>query len=117
MIRNKWLIVIGILIIVVVASIYFWQKNKAAKICEITNCHGLDIICGQKPPGMCTAIYQLGDNCRQFTTCGIQNGKCQQIQNDKFNACKSCAQKCEQDYKNNPEKTFDCAATCYNITE
>jgi hypothetical protein len=79
--------------------------------CGIANCHGLDIACG-KPVEMCTAIYQLGDKCRNFAQCGKVNGKCQQIENPQFTACKACVQKCEQDFVNQPDKAFMCESEC-----
>lgn len=103
-----------VLIIIGGIGYYFWQRNKTSQICGITNCHGLDITCGDNSKQFCDMMYGLGDNCRQYVTCRIQNGKCQQIQNEKFNTCKSCTQKCEQDNINNPEKAFECESTCFN---
>jgi hypothetical protein len=80
--------------------------------CEIENCHGLDIVCGKNPAQMCTEMYQLGDKCRQFAQCSQVNGKCQQIENPKFSVCKSCAQKCEKDFSNDPDKAFMCESKC-----
>jgi len=80
--------------------------------CGIENCHGLDIVCGKKPAEMCTMMYQLGDRCRQYAQCGQVNGKCQQIENPLFTACKSCAKKCEKDFPNDPDKAFACESKC-----
>jgi hypothetical protein len=79
--------------------------------CGVANCHGLDIECGE-PVQMCTAMYQLGDKCREFAKCGKVNGKCQQIENSEFTSCKSCALKCEKDFPNDAEKALDCESMC-----
>jgi hypothetical protein len=79
--------------------------------CGVANCHGLDIECGT-PVQMCTEVYQLGDKCRQYAKCGKVNGKCQQIEGQQFNSCKSCVQKCEKDFPNDAEKALDCESMC-----
>jgi hypothetical protein len=80
--------------------------------CGIENCHGLDIVCGFNLAEMCTTEYQLGDRCRQYAQCSVANGRCQQIENSQFTACKTCAQKCQKDYPNDPEKVFTCESRC-----
>lgn len=80
--------------------------------CGIENCHGMDIKCGPNPAQMCTMEYRLGDKCRQYAKCDIVNGKCQQISNAAFDACKACVQKCEADFANDPMKAFDCESNC-----
>jgi hypothetical protein len=79
--------------------------------CGVANCHGLDIECGT-PVQMCTEMYQLGDKCRQYAKCGVVSGTCQQIESPEFTACKSCAQKCENDFPNDPDKAFECESQC-----
>ncbi|MBP9749525.1 MAG: hypothetical protein KBD21_02250 [Candidatus Pacebacteria bacterium] len=79
--------------------------------CGIENCHGLDIVCG-KPAEVCTMMYQLGDTCRQYAQCGQVNGTCQQIENPQFSRCKSCVQKCENDFPNDPDNAFVCESKC-----
>jgi hypothetical protein len=86
------------------------QSNTIEK-CGIENCHGLDIECGT-PVQMCTMEYQLGDKCRQYAKCGVVSGKCQQIESPEFTACKSCVQKCENDFPNDPDKAFVCESQC-----
>lgn len=81
-------------------------------LCGIENCHGLDIVCGSNIAEMCTREYRLGDKCRQFAECGILNGVCQQIENLKFNECKSCVQKCERDFEGNSIEMFNCESRC-----
>ncbi len=80
--------------------------------CGIENCHGLDIVCGSNPAQMCTEMYQLGDRCRQFATCGVVNGSCKQIEDTQFTACKTCVQACEKKFPNDPEQVFQCENTC-----
>ena len=89
---------------------YLPGRQKAAD-CGIANCHGLDIECG-KPVEMCPGMYQIGDGCRQFAKCEIVNGQCQQVDSLEFNVCKSCVQKCEKDFADNPEKAFICESKC-----
>jgi len=87
-------------------------KTPDNKSCGIENCHGLDIVCGEKPAEICTEMYQLGDRCRQFAECGMVNGGCRQIENSQFTLCRSCALKCEKDFPNDPGKAFTCESKC-----
>jgi len=80
--------------------------------CGIENCHGLDIVCGPNPAQICTAIYMLGDKCREFAKCEIINGVCQQTENQQFNSCKTCVNNCENDFPNNSEEAFNCESKC-----
>lgn len=80
--------------------------------CQLQTCHGLDIVCGANPPEVCTAMYGLGDKCLQYVKCGIQNGLCQPIENDKFNQCKLCVQNCLNVYKNDVITQFTCESKC-----
>ena len=84
-------------------------KNQ---ICELENCHGLDIKCGSNPPHMCTMEYAMGDRCLQYAKCGIQKDKCQQILNPQFSECKSCIQACINNNTNDSAKMFECESTC-----
>jgi len=70
-------------------------QGKPEEECRIQNCHGLDIQCGLSQPMACTAMYQLGDFCRQFAECRMVEGKCHFISNDIFMQCKNCIQDCE----------------------
>lgn len=80
--------------------------------CGIENCHGMDITCGNKPAEVCTEMYALGDRCRQFAQCGVVSGTCQQIENPKFSACKSCVQNCLEKYPDDPQQQFSCESSC-----
>jgi hypothetical protein len=63
-------------------------------VCEFTSCHGPDLACGPNPPQACTAIYQLGDKCRQYAFCSKANDTCQLVTTPQFDACRSCIGKC-----------------------
>jgi hypothetical protein len=81
--------------------------------CALQTCHGFNnISCGSNPPDVCTEMYEVGDKCLQYAKCGVQNGKCQQIQNPQFTECKSCVQKCIDTNKNNNSKLFECESKC-----
>jgi hypothetical protein len=84
------------------------------RVCEVTNCHGLDITCGNTKPDACTAIYEIGDKCLQFATCGFYDNNCMQLQNPKFDQCKSCVDKCLNTYKitQDTDILFTCESYC-----
>ncbi len=63
-------------------------------VCEFTSCHGLDLRCGPNPPQACTAVYQLGDKCRQYAFCSKDNNTCQLVTTTQFDTCRSCIGKC-----------------------
>lgn len=88
--------------------------NDNATTCTITNCHGLDITCGfAKIPVMCTMMYQVGDGCRQFASCGEVDGSCQPILNKRFTDCKSCVEACEAK-AGDSSWIFACESACVN---
>ena len=62
--------------------------------CGFTSCHGLDLACGPNPPQVCTAIYQLGDKCRQYAYCSTTNDTCRLVTTRQFETCKTCIGKC-----------------------
>lgn len=80
--------------------------------CGIENCHGLEITCGSNIPEVCSLDYQLGDKCRQFAKCQIVNGRCQLVEDEDFQKCKSCVENCLKLYENDPLKLFNCEADC-----
>ena len=118
--RNNLIYTTIIALLLIIVAIFFWnnykiliQKRLDKPIeCGIENCHGLDITCGSNVPEACTEIYQLGDNCRRFVNCQIINDSCELGKSPKFDSCKSCVTKCEQDYPNNPNKLFECESVC-----
>lgn len=129
MIKNKNLIY-GTMafLLLAVLSIFIWNNyqiqvqerpNKPIKLppqisgkCGIENCNGLDITCGPNVPDGCPAIYAAGDNCRQYANCRVVNGQCRLEKTSKFDSCKSCVEKCEQDYKNDPDNVLECESKC-----
>jgi hypothetical protein len=62
--------------------------------CGFTSCHGLDLACGNNPPQVCTALYQLGDKCRQLAYCSDAGGSCTLVRTAAFDTCKSCVEQC-----------------------
>jgi len=80
--------------------------------CGIQNCHGLDIVCGPNAPQVCTMLYAAGDNCRQFASCQTLAGQCELAKTSKFDSCKSCVEKCKQDFQSDQIKFFGCESKC-----
>lgn len=80
--------------------------------CGIENCHGLDIICGSNVAKICTEIYQVGDNCRQFASCEKVDGQCTLRKDAQFEKCKSCVEKCKENHSNDTSKLFSCESEC-----
>ena len=92
-----------------------WEEpcdGNTAETCGIENCHGLEIVCGSKPAQICTEIYMLGDRCRQYAQCSLENGVCQQTENPQFTACKNCVEKCSEKYEKDQIKLFECESHC-----
>ncbi|MEI7603805.1 MAG: hypothetical protein WCJ19_02190 [bacterium] len=107
------------------AAGYSWCESKNACIrsweekcivldasCGVENCHGLDIQCGSNTNNMCTSMYQVGDICRQYAQCGLDNGSCQQIQNSNFTQCKTCVQNCLALNPSDSVKQIECEGKC-----
>ena len=87
--------------------------NPGRPDCGLTPCHGLDIACGPDIPEVCTAVYQLGDKCRQFAHCDVDsNGTCRIITTQEFDMCKSCVQACLNESRYDPSKSFACEEKC-----
>jgi len=81
--------------------------------CALETCHGFNnISCGSHPPDVCTEMYEVGDKCLQYAKCGVQDGKCQQIQNTQFTRCKSCVQKCIDTNRDVNSNLFGCESKC-----
>ncbi len=80
--------------------------------CGIESCHGLDISCGPNIPEVCSMMYAAGDNCRQFVSCRLTNGQCKLEKSPRFDSCKSCVEKCEQDFQGDQVKFFECESEC-----
>ncbi len=86
------------------------QNNQAR--CGFENCHGLDIRCGQNIAEICTTDYQLGDKCRQYAKCEVNEGQCGFSLNSDFLDCKKCVEQCESDFSNEIDKIFACESKC-----
>ncbi len=86
--------------------------KQATGKCGIENCHGLDIACGPNIPETCDMMYAAGDNCRQYASCQTMNGQCQLVKTQKFDDCKSCVEKCEQNFKDDQINFFQCESKC-----
>ncbi len=89
------------------------QNSGGLSKCGIENCHGLEIKCGSEPAEMCTAMYAIGDKCRQYASCGFVDENCVQIQYPRFESCKKCVEECI--FKYDGEETteiFDCESKC-----
>ena len=125
--KNKNLIYrIIIILVLVVSAIFIWNNYQIqerpikpiklppqiSRKCGIENCHGLDIACGPNIPEACTFIYMAGDNCRQFASCQTVEGQCRLESSSKFDSCKACVEKCEQDFQNDQIKFFKCESRC-----
>ena len=102
MIVNKWTVscafVIGVFVLLGSGDkkgVLDRPQGRPEEQCRIQNCHGLDIQCGFSQPMACTAMYQLGDFCRQFAECRVVDGECRFVSNDIFMRCKTCVQDCE----------------------
>jgi hypothetical protein len=89
-----------------------FPPHQTSDTCGITNCHGLEVTCGETPPEglMCTMEYRLGDFCRQYVTCGVVDNSCQPIKEARYEMCVSCVQACldEED----PLSSFECEDRC-----
>jgi hypothetical protein len=88
--------------------------SEGEQKCGIENCHGLDISCGPNVPDFCTFIYKLGDGCRRYARCQVINGRCQLVKDKKFDQCKSCVEKCWQDFKDETIKMSQCESGCFD---
>jgi len=88
------------------------EGNSGSTDCAIENCHGMDIECGPNPPDACTEIYMLGDKCRQYAKCGVQDGVCRQIEDAQFTQCKSCVQACADAHQDDNIGVFECESEC-----
>lgn len=88
------------------------EPTSENSTCGRENCHGLDIKCGPNPAEICTMEYRLGDKCLRLVNCGVKDGKCQQIPNAAFDACKTCVQKCQTDFADDQSRMFECEGKC-----
>ena len=112
---NKWyttgliVIVLFILGIILIAIPGPFSRPRA---CGIESCHGLDIKCGSNVPDACTEIYEIGDGCRKYAKCESVGTVCRLAENPKFQGCKSCVEKCIEDFKDDIQGQFNCENKC-----
>ncbi|HOD11753.1 MAG TPA: hypothetical protein PKO44_01470 [Candidatus Omnitrophota bacterium] len=84
--------------------------------CDVEKCHGLDMSCAMVEfPRACTAIYQLGDFCRQYAGCKMVNGHCQLVKEEKFDICVACVQACATNAQK--QDPFMCEQGCRSESE
>jgi hypothetical protein len=112
--KHKKIIYLSIVALFVILSLYFLSNslNKTQAKCGIESCHGLEITCGQNVPEVCDMMYQAGDRCRQYASCQIIQGKCQLVKGQGFDECKSCVERCQEEFKDDLTKFFDCESQC-----
>lgn len=114
-----YLVIIIAVISLLTILIFSRTPDNKPMVCEMQNCHGLDISCGPDAPEVCTMIYQAGDGCRQFASCQIVNEDCKPILSEEFNKCKQCVQDCYKKYPSDDLETtdfFECESQCmYNL--
>ncbi len=77
--------------------------------CGFTSYHGLSLACGANPPQVCTAVYQLGDKCRQYAFCSTDGGACSLVTTPQYLTCKRCIEKCGGA---DPAEAFSCEEKC-----
>lgn len=93
-----------------------FPPHQTSDTCGVTNCHGASLTCGQVDPNnglMCTMDYQLGDGCRQYASCGVVNGSCQQVKDPRHAKCVSCVELCKKE--TDSMKVFECEARCTSL--
>lgn len=106
---------IVLLIVIVVAGFFLFYLPRAGKPCVVDNCHGLDISCGPVAPDACTEMYALGDSCRQYASCEKAGMSCRPAKSEKFDACKSCVERCLEDFKEDSPGLFQCEGGCFSL--
>lgn len=94
-------------------------SNKDEGGCFMQNCHGAEIICGEKGPLMCTMEYRIGDACRKYASCVKSDGVCAVKKSPEFDRCINCVLQCGQNGAMNGvsmgmQNSFDCESQCLN---
>lgn len=80
--------------------------------CGLSTCHGTeDLSCVTNPPDVCTEVYQFGDRCRQYVSCGVTNGECSIYVSPQFEECTTCVDRCLQEY-DSAEERLECESDC-----
>lgn len=106
-------VILAVIVVAVAGTLFSYALRwpVSSQKCGIESCHGLEITCGPNIPDVCTMIYQFGDRCRQYASCGKVNGECQLVQSAKFDECKSCVEKCLRDFQDVIEAS-ECESKC-----
>jgi hypothetical protein len=80
--------------------------------CQVSNCHGLKVECDRIEENSlaCTAIYEIGDRCRQYVNCIDENNQCQVLTSSKYDNCVACVENCK--LNSDIEKLFECESNC-----
>ncbi len=99
------------------SSVYIgWEDNTTAVViaqpCGVTNCHGMNVTCGPDVAEICTMEYQIGDKCRAYANCRVQNGSCLVVEQPGYRPCVSCVENCIAMKGNDPIKAFECESAC-----
>ena len=85
----------------------------AEEWCGAKECHGLDMSCAMfNTPRACTAIYKLGDFCRQYAKCKMVDGQCQLVKEEIFDSCVVCVDQCTKNAQEEASAVFDCEHKC-----
>lgn len=106
-------IFIGMLALVVGVLFLLIQKLTSSQMeCVPQQCHGFEFTCGIKGPKACDDSYMMGDRCRQYAKCSIEEGKCMVVYSEKFYACRDCVKECKKLYIEDPISYSNCEASC-----
>ncbi len=111
----KKIYLIALAVILASGIVFSFYANSLPKTnCGFQSCHGLDLSCGAQI--QCELVYQYGDNCRQYAKCYFEGngltGSCFLNKSSRFDECKSCVQKCLQDFGDDYIKSFECEYKC-----
>lgn len=116
--KNKKIIwtMITLVLLITISVFYYtsYHKNTSVSGCYRQDCHGVDVKCDVLPnQQLCTLIDDYGDWCgKLYTSCEIINGKCELVKSKEFEQCQPCIKKCEEDFKGDRQKLFECAGKC-----
>lgn len=110
--QRSTFILLPIVIVMILASGCTEKNTPQEPKCGIENCHGLDITCGSSVPDACTEIYMFGDRCRQYVICVMIEEECRLLENERFDTCRLCIEKCKVDFVDDISKAFECESRC-----
>ena len=107
--KSKSLVPILISLLFLIACGSSDNADADSPECVTTNCHGKEVTCGFGEPLACTAVYQIGDLCRQYVSCEVREGVCTQNASPKYSECVDCINKCEA---KDEIEAFQCDEAC-----